>query len=980
LILIQTSLAQKKSGTIKLPPPTPGQSAGPKTFSPVEQSMKSYPTIKLSEIARQEALEPSQTTPAEIKPIHAPKGDLPEGVRRGVTIAPIEDQQLPQGPAPSTAISPPPSQSFKGQELLGGTIPPDTGGAVGTTHIVTATNDRLRIMDRNGVIISTVTLSSFWAGVTLEGGAPVNVFDPKLLFDRFNNRFIFIASANAQSLSSAALIAVSATADPTGAWFRYSIDADPAATATAGHWIDYPTVGHNKNWIVLMENVFNYGTLGGGFFGPTLYVIDKANLYTGPVSPTVSTFIGDFNGTCLPSATPETEFACAFTSAPAVTEDNTTNTEYLVEDWDNINGQLRLGTVTGTAAAPVLTMGTQFPQSTASWQFNAGISPSGSGGYALQRQQAAFLTSGTRVAQNDSRIQDAVLRNGKLWTAHTVLISTTELAAGVSSSAANPHNHSAIQWWQIDPTIVNAASGTPPLQRARIADPTADNCNNNAGGSRAGCTAKGQFFAFPHISVNQSDDVLIGFSRFSDRTYGSAAYAFRSHSDPVNTIRDAVIFRPGQANYNIGGGSPFTIRWGDMSHAQTDPLNDTDFWTTQEYADVQRDVGIGIAGTWSTWWARVSPSTPAPSTGGGLLISEFRLRGPQGVRDEFVELYNPSTNALMVTTTDGSDGWTLAYSADGTAITGVATIPVGTVIPAKGHFLITDNQVTGAGPTATYSLSTYPNTSFRDSGGDSGYALDLADNGGLALFKTTLPANFVAGNRLDSVGFSGIAAGLFKEGTGLPPITAATPTGQMSYVRQQKTGEPQDTGANENDFVLVNPVNELTPTPVQGAAGPQNLNSPIARTTVPATLVAPCAAATAAPNRVRTGSGNSGTLEFRRTFTNNTGAAITRLRFRVIDITTSPSPNPATTAILSIADSVSSTPPTCPGGTVSLVGLTIEQPPTQSVGGGLNSTLTTNTVTLAAPLANGASINVNFMTNVILSGSFKFFINVEALP
>jgi hypothetical protein len=60
--------------------------------------MKSYPTIKLSEIARQEALEPSQTTPAEIKPIHAPKGDLPEGVRRGVTIAPIEDQQLPQGP------------------------------------------------------------------------------------------------------------------------------------------------------------------------------------------------------------------------------------------------------------------------------------------------------------------------------------------------------------------------------------------------------------------------------------------------------------------------------------------------------------------------------------------------------------------------------------------------------------------------------------------------------------------------------------------------------------------------------------------------------------------------------------------------------------------------------------------------------------------------------------------------------------------
>ena len=100
----------------------------------------------------------------------------------------------------------------------------------------------------------------------------------------------------------------------------------------------------------------------------------------------------------------------------------------------------------------------------------------------------------------------------------------------------------------------------------------------------------------------------------------------------------------------------------------------------------------------------------------------------------------------------------------------------------------------------------------------------------------------------------------------------------------------------------------------------------------------------------------------------------------VIDITTAPSPNPATIAILSIADSVSSTPPTCPGGTVNLVGLTIEQPPTQTAGGGLNSTLTTNTVTIATPLANGASINVNFMTNVVVSGTFKFFINVEALP
>src|SRR5262249_5829639 len=211
-------------------------------------------------------------------------------------------------PTPSaTGISPPPSQTFKGQELLGTTIPPDTGGAVGTTHIVTVTNDRMRILDRNGVGISTLTLSSFWAGVPLEGGAAVSAFDPKIYFDRFNNRYIFVSSANSFLLSSAVLIAVSATADPTGVWFRYSIDADATATSAAGKWIEYPSVGFNKNWIVVNENVFKYtcspGCSSPGYFGPASYVIDKALVYTGPGSLPVSTFTGDFNGTCLTSVT-----------------------------------------------------------------------------------------------------------------------------------------------------------------------------------------------------------------------------------------------------------------------------------------------------------------------------------------------------------------------------------------------------------------------------------------------------------------------------------------------------------------------------------------------------------------------------------------------------------------------------------------------------------------------------------------------------
>ena len=257
----------------------------------------------------------------------------------------------------------------------------------------------------------------------------------------------------------------------------------------------------------------------------------------------------------------------------------------------------------------------------------------------------------------------------------------------------------------------------------------------------------------------------------------------RLAADPINTTRDQVIFRPGQANYNIGAGAGAARqnRWGDYSASQTDPLNDTDFWTIQQYAGAQRDFGIGIAGPWETWWALVKPSTAPPLTTGNLIISEFRLRGPQGVNDEFVELYNPGATPLIVTTADNSDGWAVAFSTTAGVVSSVAVIPNGTVIKAKGHFLVARNQDPANGPTLTYSLNGYggvtnPASLVRGADSDVGYAIDLADNGGIALFKTATVANFSAATRMDSVGFTGVPVGLFKEGAGILPITGA-PTG-----------------------------------------------------------------------------------------------------------------------------------------------------------------------------------------------------------
>jgi hypothetical protein len=37
-------------------------------------------------------------------------------------------------------------------------------------------------------------------------------------------------------------------------------------------------------------------------------------------------------------------------------------------------------------------------------------------------------------------------------------------------------------------------------------------------------------------------------------------------------------------------------------------------------------------------------------------------------------------------------------------------------------------------------------------------------------------------------------------------------------------------------------------------------------------------------------------------------------------------------------------------------------------------------VTLATPIANGASVDVRFLLGIQQTGSFKFFFNIEALP
>jgi hypothetical protein len=378
---------------------------------------------------------------------------------------------------------------------------------------------------------------------------------------------------------------------------------------------------------------------------------------------------------------------------------------------------------------------------------------------------------------------------------------------------------------------------------------------------------------------------------------------------------------------------------------------------------------------------------------GALLISEFRLRGPNpnGAQNEFIELYNPGNSAHTVGSSDASAGYGVAAS-DGVLR---CTIPNGTVIPAHGHFLCTNS--------VGYSLAGYAT-------GDATFTTDIPDNAGIGLFSST--TSFVAGTKLDAVGSTSEANALYKEGTGYPVLTPFSidysfrrdDCGKQGSITTMGAcpsgGDVIDTNNNASDFYFVD-TNGTSAGAGQrlGAPGPENLASPINRTTsIPSPLLDVTVSAASPPNRVRdftsdpANNSTFGTLDIRRRFINNTGASVTRLRFRVIDLTTFPAPSgiadlrPRTSTLVVVSgindaatclasNGVATTP--C---TVNVQGSTLEQPPSQLNGGGFGSTYSAGTVTLGTPLANGASINVRFLLGIQQTGSFKFFVNVEALP
>jgi hypothetical protein len=385
---------------------------------------------------------------------------------------------------------------------------------------------------------------------------------------------------------------------------------------------------------------------------------------------------------------------------------------------------------------------------------------------------------------------------------------------------------------------------------------------------------------------------------------------------------------------------------------------------------------------------------------GAVLISEIRTSGPAGATDEFVEIYNNSNSPHTVNGTGGGYGvFKMGATCSDTPVL-LGVIPNGTVIPGRGHYLFTGSA---------YSLADYGGTGAA--AGDAPLSSDIENDRNVAIFSTASLGSISSANRLDAVGFGANTGGtcdLFREGATLPPVSGSTL--EYSFVRDEcgKKGNPsvfgacptaglvKDSNVNNDDFIFIDTTATATPAGQRlGAPGPQNLGSPHTSFDILVFLLDSSKGAAGTPNRVRdtTAIGPNaaeGTMSIRRRFVNNTGAPVTKLRIRVVDISTAPVTGgtadlrvlSSSNVVVSVNDSgtctaagFASTP--C---NITVLGTTLETPPAQPLGGGHNSSVTTSTITLGTPLAPGASVNLQFLLGVQTTGGFKFFFNIEALP
>ena len=205
--------------------------------------------------------------------------EIPLDSLRKLQNLPIEPDESPEnqdggGGEPPHILAPPIITDFQATGFTGW-IPPDPVIAAGYDDIVVVVNSTIQIYSKDGTLLSSTSLYSFFSGVS----PPGSPFDPKIFFDQYEKRYVLLALARDTSThQSSYLIAVTPDSTATGYWWRWKLDATLDGSNPTDNWADYPGLGYDQQAVYITSNQIPF--VSGSHYAK-LRILNKSYLYSG---------------------------------------------------------------------------------------------------------------------------------------------------------------------------------------------------------------------------------------------------------------------------------------------------------------------------------------------------------------------------------------------------------------------------------------------------------------------------------------------------------------------------------------------------------------------------------------------------------------------------------------------------------------------------------------------------------------------------
>jgi hypothetical protein len=450
-----------------------------------------------------------------------------------------------------------------------GVLPPDTDGDVSGDHYIQVVNNVFTIWDLNQTnpytglpltVYGPARISTLFTGF---GGACElwDDGDPVVVYDHLADRWLItqFALANYPNPPFSECIAISATGDPLGAWYRYEYQFDVMN--------DYPKFGVWPDGYYMTQNQFDPAAAGSQWRGQGVAVLERDVMLTGgnarmvyfdtyaactssePECVLGGMLPSDLDGPVPPAGEPN-HFMQFDDDAWGYSPDQLQVWDFHV-DWANTANS----TFTHTIDLPVAAFDSEV---------------------CLGYDRNCIPQPGT--AQGVDAISDRLmyrLQYRNFGTYQTIVANHTVDVNDVPE-------HAGVRWYEL--RKVNGIWSV--FQQSTYSPDAAHRWMGS-------------------IAMDGSGNIALGYS-VSDgiSIYPGINYAGRHSVDPVSTLPQ------GESVIILGTGSQThsAARWGDYSAMTVNPQNDCQFWYTQEWNRVTSSA------EWYTYIAAFS--YPAPTTPG----------------------------------------------------------------------------------------------------------------------------------------------------------------------------------------------------------------------------------------------------------------------------------------------------------------------------------------------------------------------------